>query len=812
MASISGYLASAALGAMVLASTASPSFAQSPPQAEDDSGALKDIIVTAQKRAQNTIDVPISLAAIGSEQLETLQISELRDFVGQVPNLVVNNFNARSDTVRLFIRGIGQNDVTLTQDPSVALYSDGVYIGTTVGGGFETDDLERIEVLRGPQGTLYGRNATGGAVNLISAKPQIDGFHAKASASYGNYNARRGTLMLNVPLGDKVAIRLNGVRTKRDGLQENTGVGNDFAIQNQAAFRAAIRAKPSDAFTIDYAFDYSKNKATGTLTVPTQGAAASFPIAAPFAIPGTFGLATGITRLVNVFNNPSPFVDRRPNSANSFRTIDPNDGEVMGHSLILNYEVSKALTLRSITGHRRIDSVQQSDNLPTEQSSIVTSVLASSLPTLPAGTVLNVIGPNGIAANLETTKFKSTSQELQALGKIGATIDFVVGAYYYKDSGSQNTLNAVIGSGPLILPNFTTISDESIAGFGELTIRPVGNQLSITLGARYAHDNREATRINERSLSFASLGGFNADNCAFFLGNRTLATCAAGGTIQAASYKRSFNNFSPSVTIAYKVYDDLNLYAKYVKGYKSGGTSQRSSNPINFANGFQPEKISSFEAGMKGNFFDHHLIASVAGFYMKIQNYQASLQTGATAGDRDFSGISGNNIYGAEFDLTAALMRDLRVGISGGLLHTEFGAKSATVLLDTGQMQTQNFVGEFSYAPKSSGSFSVDYTPEIGKDLRFAFHGNVSYQSRIQTSSNVSDNAALPARALVDGSLALIKKIGSDREVSLRFWGKNIFDKEYKTVSFGSFAFSGAAVVSEFGEPRTYGATLTFKY
>lgn len=801
----------ASLITLAMVMVAQPVFAQS---TEPDSEAVvvRDIIVTAQKRAQNTIDVPISLAAIGSEQLDTLQISELRDFVGQVPNLVVNNFNARSDTVRLFIRGIGQNDVTLTQDPSVALYSDGVYIGTTVGAGFESDDLERIEVLRGPQGTLYGRNATGGAVNLISAKPQTDGFHAKGTIGYGNYDAKRATLMLNVPIGEKAAIRLNGLRTKRDGLQENTGIGRDFAEQNNTAFRGAIRVKPTDALTIDYAFDYSRNKSSGTLTVPTAGAAASFPIAAPFVIPGTFGLATGITRLVNTFADPSPFVDRRPKTGRSFRSIDQNDGKVYGHALTLDYVVSDALTLRSITGLRRINSLQASDNLPTETSSIVTTVLTSLIPQLPVGTVLNVIGPNGIAYNTEKTKFHSTSEELQAIGKIGDSVDFVVGAYYYEDRASQDTLNAVIGSGGLILQNFTTIRNKSYAGFGELTIRPSGENLSITLGGRLSHDNRSATRINERSLSFAAVGGFTAQNCAFFLGNQTLQTCTPGGTVQPAVYNRSFNNFSPSVTVAYKVDNDLNLYAKFVRGYKSGGTSQRSSNPINFSKGYLPEKVDSFEAGLKGSFLDRRVSASVAGFYMQIDKYQASLQTGATAGDRDFSGIDGNKIYGIEFDLTAALTRELRLGVNGALLHTKFGATSATILLDTGQLQTQNFVREFSYAPKSSGSIYIDYNREISNNWEVGFHSNLSYQSSTETSSNVNDNDTIPSRALVDASLSLTRNLGNDREVSLRFWGKNIFDKSYKTVSFGSFAFSGATKVSEFGEARTYGATLIFRY
>ncbi|MXO74329.1 TonB-dependent receptor [Altererythrobacter aerius] len=804
--------------ALGLSMAAAPAAAQdTPPEARNDNRGI-DIVVTAQKREQQLVDVPISIAALGAEQLENNQIAELRDFVGQVPNLFVNNFNGRSDTVRLFIRGIGQNDVTLTQDPSVALYVDGVYVGTTVGGGFETEDLERIEVLRGPQGTLYGRNATGGAVNIISNKPQLGQFQAKGSIGYGNYDARRAVLTLNAPIGDIAAVRVSGLRSKRDGLYENTGLGADFARQNRTALRGAVRVQPSERFTFDYAFDYSRNRDTGTLTVPTEGAPLSVPLAAPFPIPGTFGLATGITRLVNTFAGPVPFEGGRPDSATALRPVIAGDGKVYGHTLTLEWEANDNLTVRSITGHRRINNIQHADNLPSHEARIITSVLTSSIPTLPAGTVLDVIGPNGVAATTDDTRFRSTSQELQLLGTTGfmaGSLDYVLGGYYYEDSATLDIIGGAIGSGPLVLQNLTTVDNKSYAAYSEVTARPGADEkLSITLGARYSHDRRKATRINERSFSFAALGGFTAQDCAFFA--RTFQalgqTCAPTGVVQAASYARSFNNFSPSLTVAYKPNDDLNLYAKYARGYKSGGTSQRSANPLNFAVGFDPEKVDSYEAGIKGKAFDRNFLYSIAAFYMTLDNYQASLQTGATAGDRDFKPIDGNEIYGIEFDLAGRLTDELSVGLSGALLRATFGERSATVLLDTGQTQVQDFIGEQTSAPKASGNVYLDYNRLIGDAWALGFHANVSYQSSIETSSNVLDNRTIGPKVLVDGSIELTRLLAQDREVSLRLWGKNIFDREYETVTYGSFAFTGATTVSEFGDPRTYGLTLSFEY
>jgi iron complex outermembrane receptor protein len=808
-----------AITAMSVVASASAQTTAAAAPAKDGFG-VTEIVVTAQKREQAALDVPISIAALGSEKLANFQISELRDFVGQVPNLFVNNFNGRSDTVRLFIRGIGQNDVSLTQDPSVALYVDGIYVGTSVGAGFESDDIERVEVLRGPQGTLYGRNATGGAINIISAKPQFDGIHAKGQLSYGNYNAIRGTATLNLPVSDKLAFRFNGMFNDRDGLQENTGLGRDYAEINRQAFRASVRFKPVEKLTFDYAFEYTKNKDVGTLTVPTDGAAIpSVPISAPSPVPGTGGFAQLQTFIESQFSVTSPFQDRRPDSASAYREFPQNYGRNMSHTASLEYEFSDNFTVRGLYGHRDIDNRQFSDNLPVNQVFVNTRVVQSFIPQLPVGTLLNSIGPNGIAAPTDYLNFKSDSAELQGIGKtsfMAGSLEYVVGAYYYKDSGQLDIISGALGSGPLILQNDTTIGNKSYAFYGEVTIRPgADGKFSLTLGGRYSHDDREATRINERSFSFAALGGFTPQNCAFFTPQGFFpppTVCAQTGSVQAANYNKSFKDFSPSVTVAYKIDDNLNVYAKWVQGYKSGGTSQRSANPINFANGFQPENINSFEAGLKGRFLDNRVSASVAGFYMKLNQYQASVQTGATAGDRDFVGIDGNEFYGIEYDLTAALTRELSVGVSGAFLRATLGAQFADVLNDRGQIVRQFFIKDQTSAPRTSFAANVDYRTDLTDDWGLALHANMAYQSEIQTSSNISDNRPLPGRAIVDANATVTRKLSNDAEVYLRFWAKNLFDKEYKTVSFGSFAFVGANTVSEFGEPRTYGATVGFKY
>ncbi|MEH6593778.1 MAG: TonB-dependent receptor, partial [Halioglobus sp.] len=213
---------------------------------------LEEVIVTAQKREQTLQDVPISVAAFNNEMLTTMGIDELEDLGAKVPNLFLNAFNNDPSAVRMFIRGIGQNDVQLTQDPSVALYIDGVYVGTSIGSGMETVDLERIEVLRGPQGTLYGRNATGGAINMISQRPDPGAVGFKQAFTVGNYDQFKSRTAVNVPLWDEAAVKVAYLHSERDGLVENKGEGDDWAEEFRQAWRLDFSAAITDNLMLDY--------------------------------------------------------------------------------------------------------------------------------------------------------------------------------------------------------------------------------------------------------------------------------------------------------------------------------------------------------------------------------------------------------------------------------------------------------------------------------------------------------------------------------------------------------------------------------
>lgn len=775
------------------------------------SPALAEVIVTAQKREQSLQDVPISVAAMGEEQLEQLGIRTLRDFAGNVPNLYVNNFNGRADIVRLFIRGIGQNDVSITQDPSVALYVDGIYVGTSAGAAFESPDIERIEVLRGPQGTLYGRNATGGAVNIISQKPSTEGFDGRVEFSGGNYGYQRVSGVLNVPLGSQAALRVSALDAEREGWIENTGLGEDFTGQNRNAVRAALRWRPLERFTADYAFDLSKFRDTPPLSTAASGRGNGvYPLGAPFNLPG---LGMVIPALSVSYTN-HPFGGGRPGSVRAVRPVTASDTEVEGHALSLEWQVTDALTLRALSGYRDVYANQLADYHPTALASIVLASFPSMTPLAPAG-----VPNSAITQSQQIINFRTFSQELQALGEVqlagGGSLAYVGGLYYYSDDARLREEQGNV-LGPRDPNNRTAIEDESTAAFADITWTPaaLGERLHLTVGGRYSKDQREALRVQENSFSFAAVGGFTAANCARFAS--TFAAlgqpCVPNGVIAGSSFDRDFSNSSVSGTIAVDLTPDVNLYAKYVTGYKSGGTSQRSANPIKFSEGFEPEEVVSYEIGLKSSFLDRRVTLNAAIFQMEIDDYQASLQSGFSSGDRDFYGIDGSEIKGLEAELAVAVTDELRLRASAGLLDTEFGESFRDVLLDTGATRRQFFVEPFSYAPEKSFTLGLEYHRPLAGDWSFGSYASYNYQSEMHTSSNASDDVLLGARGLIDAGVSLTRADIGAGDLTLRLWGRNLGDKDYYLINTSSFAFAGAATTVEYGEPRTYGLTVDFRF
>ncbi|RVT93115.1 TonB-dependent receptor [Sphingomonas crocodyli] len=712
----------AALSAITICATPAMAQSQAETQANDD-GSLSEIVVTAQRREESQLETPVSLVALSTRQIENKSIFDISDLPRAVPNLQVGPHPNSANTARIFIRGIGNSDDQFTQDPSVAVYVDGVYVARTQGLVNEIAEIERIEVLRGPQGTLFGRNATGGAINFITKPPELDTFKARQELTVGNFDQFRSRTTLNLPVGQTLAIQGGYLHASKDGFVRNPGIGSRrFGDQRRDAYRAAVRWAPSDDYGLTYVYDRSDTEDTP----PYLAVVPAYP-------------AQG----------------KRPKVATTGTNLTPNRSTSQGHGLTAFWNVSPAFQIKSITAYRKLSNDVRQAYFP--------GLLA-------AAPVLSV-------ANLQHQD--QFSQEIQLLGTLAdGTFDYIVGGYYFTEDG-----DSVERQSSLFAPTenrVIAIGNDAKAVYGQATYRPkFAPGAYVTGGLRWSKDDRKAQF------------------------DRTL-TPLAGGTPAAqprASGDRSFDNVSPTLIIGYAQTDDLNVYAKYARGYKSGGFNIRASSAARFAQGFGPEVVDSYEIGAKFALIDRKVRLNLAAFKYDYKDIQINVITNpANPTITDTFNAGGARIKGIEADLTARPIRSMTIGLNYAYLD----AKYTEILDGVGNDVTNRY--QFQNAPKNSFTANVTQTfPETGIG-RPEIYVNYSIQSR--RFANTGDRALVfKSFELLDARISLTDiPLGVGRW-TLAAFGKNLLNEDYYVHHFR--VVQPAAI---YGEPRTYGLQLTFEY
>ncbi|MBN7795534.1 TonB-dependent receptor [Parahaliea mediterranea] len=436
------------LGLMSPPLTVSPlAFAQQVDARPVTQGMLEEVIVTAEKRSESLQDTPISLVALGSGELETLSIGDIDDIGANVPNFRTTPHPNSATTPRVYIRGVGNFDDQITQDPSVAVYLDSVYMGRTQGMGMEVADLERVEILRGPQGTHYGRNATGGAVNFITVAPEIGRWQFKQQLSLGNRNKLLSKTMVNVPITDELAVKGYYLTAREDGFIDNRGVGEArYGDEDRDAQRLDVKWTPTDSLDLRYGFDRSHIGDTPD-----------------YLMPSTLGVS----------------VDRPHASHAGSQDIQPNDATTGGHQLTLSWFLDNGTTLRSITSYRELDSYVYQDYL--------------------SGTGR----PNTPFYIDSWVDQDQLSQELQLLGSaLDERLEYTLGLYYFEEDGDGETLNWLPGFG-IRQYSLATIENSARAAYGEVTYTPdiLQSRLHVTAGLRWSQDKRRAQLLRNNQLN-----------------------------------------------------------------------------------------------------------------------------------------------------------------------------------------------------------------------------------------------------------------------------------------------------------------------
>lgn len=705
---------------LLLGTSAMPAVAQE----SEDSG-VGEIIVTAQKREESLQDTPISLIALTGRELEVRQINGLNDLRSNVPNLQLTPHPNSAATTQVFLRGIGLNDDQITQDPSTAIYIDGVYVARSQGLAMDVADLERVEVLRGPQGTLYGRNATGGAINFITRGPKLGAFGGRVQGSLGNLDYRRFKAALNVPIGETLAVNLSYLRGSKNGFVRNLGAGvSRFGDQDRTAYRADALWKPHEGLSLRYSYDRSD-----------IGDTPAYITRVPFY----------------------PALGTRPTtSAPSVASLLANDVVSQGHSLTGEWKANDSLTVRSITAWRKLKNFQNQDYLS------------------------GALRPQALQRNRSLTKQDQFSQELQLVGSLfDGGLEYVLGAYIFEEDGTLSSTGLPTTNTTTTLSD-ATINNGSKALFAQVTWRPHGlERLGLTAGGRYSRDRRSATLIKATQI------GTNP---------AVLDSSAAGN--------RTFTEFSPTFIVAYDASDAVNLYAKAVKGYKTGGYNIRASSTARFNAGFAEESLWSYELGLKSQFLNNRVRFNVAAFNAKYRDIQINVQSDPNnIRVTDVLNAGRATIKGIEVDLTVVPAKGLRLSANYGYLDAQYNQISDSKGADV----TSKF--RFVNAPKNSFALDATYTsPDLGVGSIEANLGYAWQDKRFSSSDISAGSYIISSYGLLNGRLGLVD-IPMAKGMRIGIFGRNLLKKDYYIAHF-NVGVPGAI----YGEPRTYGIDVNLDF
>ena len=749
--------------------SAVPAYAQDAGEEEvtaDDSA----IVVTARRREETLISVPIAITALSGDQLAAKGALDITALAETVPNVTLESSRATNSTLSAFIRGVGQQDPVSGFEQGVGIYLDDVYLNRPQAAVLDIYDVQRIEVLRGPQGTLYGRNTVGGAVKYVT-KRLDDTAHVSARATYGSYNQIDGVLSASTPLTSDGALRLGGAvaRLTRDGFGKNLTTGQENYDKNVFAARGTLELHQSDFFARiagDYTHDMSNPRGGHRMVA---------------------GMLSGAPVLSNVYDTRGGL------------TTPGQNVEAWGTSLFLEAKPADWLTVRSITSYRKDDSATPID-----------------FDALPSADV-------DVPGYYRNKQFSQEFQALISAGKLNGLFGF-----YYLDASALTQFEVRLYNNypaPYLLAAFTEadIGTETIAGFADFSY-DFSDQLSLSVGGRYTWDRRDGAvlrqnYINGGSPVFGSAGVAFGAPSTNFRGNKVYTKFTPKASL----------TFKPNTdTTLYA------SYSQGFKGggFDPRGVGVNAPAGVSQAEflSFKPEQVDSYEVGFKANLFDRRLYIATAAFWMDYKDVQIPGSVACTAGGiSTFCGIVSNagkaRMKGFEFEGRAKLI-DSDTGtltLSGSVGYID--AKYLSYITNVASTPTQ--VAPYRHVqntPAWSGSANLDWAMPVGEGT-LTIGGGMSFKSQTYQFEIANPYLDQPAYQLFDASIVYK---APDGRWTFGVYGKNLTDKRYRTSGYtymAANATTGALVTpltstlglegiltTFYGNPRQVFATATVSF
>ncbi|MBU6443442.1 MAG: TonB-dependent receptor [Alphaproteobacteria bacterium] len=791
---------------------------------------LETVVVTAQKRTQNVQNVPIAITAITAATLQNKGVTDIHGLNQMVPNVSLDAgapFSGDTSVLSASIRGIGQDDFAFNLDPGVGVYVDGVYLARTIGANVGLLDVARVEVLKGPQGTLFGRNTIGGAISIVTRTP---GDHAmfEGQVTTGSFNRRDIAVTADVPLSDTVRTSFTFSSLQRDGYQKvipynmgtyaadqitqyngGTWTAQNLGGQNVQTMRGKVLWLASDKFTVTATADWMHEDQSGMPNTVLQ----SFPntpnaagsiaglynaclAGAPIGVLCTsrradgFPSSGGLPPLAG--SNLMPITAAATQTGNIDTTYanGPNFAKVdnVGFGLTLEYQLNEDMTLKSITGYRHINW-----NIGTDQDGAANN-----------GMWLDI---------MDKQEQSQESEELQLTGKaFGSRLHYVAGVFYFHESGFVHDWVPFDG-GLLMVDGNNLMDTTSYAGYAHADYE-VTDKLGITVGARYSYDHKRfmGEQIDQNGLSYKASGCYPPTASAALLGAPAFLTCqeVLGFPVAGQPFRyfpagwntQDFYNFSPTAGVQYHLTDDKMVYFSWSKGYKDGGWTTRLSQPISDARAaaFAPEKAETYEVGLKSEWLDHRLLANIAAFYTNYSNIQLNQQIGASP---TIKNLGDAIIDGVEVESQAILGGGFTVHGSLGYINDYYTRTGPGVVNIANGLPP-------SVLPKTA-KWKINLNPQY--DMTLGNGGDLNFSldySHISSMYNDSENTALLKRPTSDLLDLSVQYTTPDGKYSIIAGGTNVTDARFITT--GNANYAAGFVTGTYSPPAEWYVTLRAKY
>jgi iron complex outermembrane recepter protein len=794
----------------------------SPVDAQEESG--NEIVVTATKREQTLQDVPVAVTVASQARIERANIRDLKDIGALVPSLRVGERQSSAIT-NFFIRGFGNGANNVGIEPSVGVFIDGVYRSRTASQISDLPDIERIEVLRGPQSTLFGKNASAGIVSIVTQKPKFD-FGGNVEASYGNFDALVLKGVVTGPIADSLAASLSAGYNRRDGFAENLGTGNKMNDRNRWFVRGQLLFEPDSQLSVRIIADYGKIDEVCCSVVNLRQSGAT---AAIRAVGGNI-------------NAPAERFDDI-----AYTNFDPvNRIKNYGVSGQVDYEVGP-VKLTSITAYRRTDSYNDYD--------------------------ADFTSADLLQLNASDTRIKTFTQEFRASASILDKITALVGAYYFNENirqdgpiqygpgfrpyadllvrgrsngaftvaGLESAIGFVTGrnlagqffaQGQGLNENYR-MKNESISLFSQVDLEIV-DRLTLTGGVNYTHDSKKFVVNIQSTDVFAGLN--LAAISPLLVPLRALQFLPPSLNVPNAveSGKTSDSNVSWTARLSYDVNHAINVYAGVATGFKASSVNlSRDSRPFladrgaieaaglnvpnqTYGSRFAaPEKATVYEAGLKANW--GLATANVAVFKQNIKGFQSNIFTGTGF----FLGNAGKqSVFGIEFEGTVRPARGLQLGVAMTYLAPKYDDFKNSAFGDATGITPSDI-------PPISATFNLTYDHELPNSDHLIFYGDFHYESDVQTVEGlpgfiVRDASGVPIdyKPGLDAAREFRREVNElnasvtyamQNGLELSVWGRNLLDNRYINVIFDSVAQQGS-VSGYVNQPRTYGVSARFRW